>query len=559
MSVSKTKTAKKRNRKKLVNQIEIPKSKVKKDTKNEKKPENENNEKAEEEKKHEPEEDKKEDEKPPEITDKEIIALNNEIYHDVYTMIISKLKEPQLLKTLCSRFSIKLDELDAKPAIKQICRVIIKERMKPHLDFKKPKDLKTRESFKLLGQDSPELVLIKEIVEKLLFLLEINPSLDLVSQILEGDKQDAILDRLRSSKELNLLKSSNSQFEGSSDGEVSMQRSKSAIVNYQSKHTLGHKGSRKAPRGSKFKPGSISTKNKEIQLQEKSQASSFTAVVSFVTNSTIRNLNTIRESIDAHRSTADARLQGFEYLNKLLKHIKMTNQSRALISPLTMSVGNNPFSGIEASGVDKLKNINNRIKEMLKHCIVIFTRDYTKLKQTVSDYIKARQPTQINGKTQAFRFTSADELVISSQIRSLLECLNDMIVILSDNPAKEAFILHIVIEFTKSDTDFAEFLTNLIGLILDTKDSLIVLNKSHISENLISQTQTAAKLLLHKFLIKDTEDSQLSMEAHNLLQETLLEIIVNMLNAEMKKEEDNEIPGKNFDTILLLVSCLFLE
>jgi len=99
VSVSKdTNRAKKANRKKLINQITVPKTKKKgKDEKNEK-----NEKELEEVKKEIVEEDKKEqkEDKPPEISDKELNSLNLQIYNDVYAYFISKLKEEQLLKSL---------------------------------------------------------------------------------------------------------------------------------------------------------------------------------------------------------------------------------------------------------------------------------------------------------------------------------------------------------------------------------------------------------------------------------------------------------------------------
>ena len=105
------------NRRKLVNQIEVSKTK-----KNKKK------EEPKEEKKHkdDKEEDAKEGEipsenqdKPPEITDEELVALSSQIYTDICAHII-KLQDEQLLKSLCQRFAIKLDEGNIKPALKQI-------------------------------------------------------------------------------------------------------------------------------------------------------------------------------------------------------------------------------------------------------------------------------------------------------------------------------------------------------------------------------------------------------------------------------------------------------
>lgn len=287
-----------------------------------------------------------------------------------------------------------------------------------------------------------------------------------------------------------------------------------------------------------MRSGNKSSKNKDMKDKEDIHSSSFSEVVSFVTNSSIRNLKVIRDNIDTHYSNADNRLLGFEYLNKLLKSVTCTNQPRSIISPLVTSVGDNPFSGVEASGIERLKKLNNKIKETLKNTILLFVNDYTKLKQTVAEFVKTRQNLQTQQKTMPTRASQAEELIIISQIRALLEGLNDMIILLSENPAKEAFILHIMLEFTQADVKFSEFLTHLIGLILDTKDSLIVLNKSHISESLLSETQSAAKLLLSKFIIKDTEESQLSLDAHILLQETLLEIIVNILKDEMQSGDE---------------------
>mmetsp|Transcript_1512 Transcript_1512/g.1787 ORF Transcript_1512/g.1787 Transcript_1512/m.1787 type:complete len:341 (+) Transcript_1512:696-1718(+) len=88
---------KKQNRKKLLNQVVIPKQK-KKDRKQE-----ENEEK----KAHEHEEDHKEADKeaqkeevPPELSDKELSILNTQIYNDVYSFLLTRMKEPSLLQNL---------------------------------------------------------------------------------------------------------------------------------------------------------------------------------------------------------------------------------------------------------------------------------------------------------------------------------------------------------------------------------------------------------------------------------------------------------------------------
>lgn len=96
VSVSKVSNkSKKSNRKKLINQINVPSSKKKaKDENTDKKPEEEKKEIVEEDNKEQAEE------KPPAITDKELNALMSQIYNDVYAFFISKLKEDTLLKTL---------------------------------------------------------------------------------------------------------------------------------------------------------------------------------------------------------------------------------------------------------------------------------------------------------------------------------------------------------------------------------------------------------------------------------------------------------------------------
>ena len=270
-----------------------------------------------------------------------------------------------------------------------------------------------------------------------------------------------------------------------------------------------------------------------------------------MTNPNIKNFKNIRKSIDTHFSTADNRLLGFDYLNKLFRFIRHTGQSKSIISPLASSLSVNPFVNIEASGMERLRKINNKLKETLSNLIGIFISDYNNLRKTVLDFIKSR----IQGNARSSSKISTDEIVIISRIRGILECLSDMIIILTDNPAKDAFILHIVLEFRQGECNFSEFFTNLIRLILDTKDSLIILNKSHLSENLISKTQAAAKLLLNKFIILNTDDSQIlnksfkeiilltSFEDHNLLQETLLENIIQMLKEEMKISTEK---GKKF-------------
>ena len=540
--------SKKANRKKLINQINVPKSK-KKDKGGDK-----DEKQLEEVKKEIVEEDNKEDkdDKPPEMNDKELNNLNTQIYNDIYTFLISKLKEQQLFQNLCSRFWIKYDSNDNKSAIRQIWKIIIKEKMKPFIDFKNTIALKNIVEFDLGLLDSPELVIIKEIEEKLIFLLQINPSIDLSSKILENENNE-MSSSLQISKDMNLLYSIDrfSEFEDISDLEISLTKSKSVSINQLGKAHLLKQKSRKGKDMMRFIGKDQSFKLNEGQDHKGPQSSSFYSVVSFVTNSTIRNLNTIRENINTHYNRADNRIKGIEYYNTLLRLIISSNQSRSIICPLVIGVGENPFNLIEAWGIEKLKKMNKSIKETFRYLCTIFIRDYSKLKSVVSEFIKSKlSSVKSNSKQQSMRSSSSDEMIVISQIRALLECLNDMIIILSDNPSREAFILNIVIGFSKIKSEFKEFLQKLIGLILDTKDSLIILNKSHISENLISQTQTAAKLLLNKFIIHDKEDMQISNESHTVLQEILLEIIINMLRKEIKQNEEND-NGK-------VIICIYL-
>ena len=312
---------------------------------------------------------------------------------------------------------------------------------------------------------------------------------------------------------MNLLQSSDnySGLGSISDSDLSLQRSKSAVVKPSNRNEFLKTKSKKHSRRGMIKKSNLSHKHGDAKLGD-AGGSSFKSVVSFITDPNIKNFKSIRESIDAHYTTADNRLLGFEYLNKLLRSIRMTGQSKSLISPLAGSIGQNPFVNIEASGVEKLRKTNNKLKEMLTSLIYIFISDYNKLKRTVAGFINAKT----KASSKALPKSSSDEVIVINQIRGLLESLNDMIIVLSNNPAKDAFILHIVLEFRQGDLKFSEFFKNLIGLILDTKDSLILFNKSHLSEDLISKVQTAAKLLLNKFIIHDNEDSQISLDAHNL-------------------------------------------
>ena len=537
VSVSKdTNRAKKANRKKLINQITVPKTKKKgKDEKNEKE--------LEEVKKEIVEEDKKEqkEDKPPEISDKELNSLNLQIYNDVYAYFISKLKEEQLLKSLWSRYWIKFNQNDTKTAIKQICK-ILREKIKQFIDFKNPSLIKNINEFDLSSLDSPEVVVLKEVEDKLMFLLQINPSIDLSSKILENDSNE-IASSSQFSKDMNLLYSLDKfiEFEDVNDFEISLAKSKSVSINQLGKSLLLKQKSRKGKDIMKFMSKDQSTKINEGQEHKSPLVSSFYSVVSFVTNSTIRNLDLIKENINTHYKRADDRIKGIEYYNSLLKFIIASNQSRSILNPLVIGVGENPFVSIEACGIEKLKQINRSIKDTLRYLCTIFIRDYSKLKTVVAEFIRSKlNSVKTNSRQPSIRSSSSDEMIVISQIRALLECLNDMIVILSENPSREAFILNIVISFSKIKEEFKEFLEKLIGLILDTKDSLIILNKSHISETLISQTQIAAKLLLNKFIINNKEDMQISNESHTMLQEILLEIIINMLHNEIKKTESNE-------------------
>jgi len=58
--------------------------------------------------------------KPIELTDQEAVNLSKLLYSEVYTLIFNKLKDAQILKSLCNRFSIKLDEIDPKPMINKV-------------------------------------------------------------------------------------------------------------------------------------------------------------------------------------------------------------------------------------------------------------------------------------------------------------------------------------------------------------------------------------------------------------------------------------------------------
>ena len=177
------KTSKRTNRRKLVNQVEIPKSKMKS-----KKEENKHGDDKEEDHKEE-EVGTEKVEQPPEITDEELSNLNNQIYTDIYSMIILKLEDEKLCRSLCERFGIQLNNMNIKAVLKQICRIIIKEKLKPLINLKKPMELKTA-TFDVNELKAPEIEIIKEIKNKALFLLEFSPSLDLNSQILESQGED---------------------------------------------------------------------------------------------------------------------------------------------------------------------------------------------------------------------------------------------------------------------------------------------------------------------------------------------------------------------------------
>lgn len=403
-------------------------------------------------------------------------------------------------------------------------------------------------------------MVMKEIEEKLLFLLQINPSIDLSAKILESEGSE-MTSSLQFSKDMNLLYSLDKimDFEDISDFDVSLAKSKSVSISQLSKNLLHKQKSRKGKDLLKFISKDQAAKANEGQDHRSPFLSSFYSVVSFVTNSTIRNLDTIRQNINTHYKRADDRNKGIEYYNSLLKFIVASNQSRSILSPLVIGVGENPFISIEACGIEKLKQMNKSIKETFRYLCTIFIRDYSKLKAVVSEFVKSKlNSVKTNSRQHLIRSSSSDEMIVISQIRALLECLNDMIVVLSENPSREAFILNIVISFSKTKAEFKEFLEKLVGLILDTKDSLIILNKSHISETLISQTQIAAKLLLNKFIIHNKHDMQISSESHTMLQEILLEIIVDMLHKEVRKTESNDSGTSllfSFLTYLLDVSA----
>ena len=164
-------------------------------------------------------------------------------------------------------------------------------------------------------------------------------------------------------------------------------------------------------------------------------------------------------------ATADNRIYGLEYYNQLLAIVTKTNQSRSIISPLACGVDSNPFVSIEASGVERLRKINMKIKETLQKCFTLFVRDYSRLKYTVEQLIKYKNSNVRSSKkssshssTVPTKSTTSDELIVVGQIRSIIECLNDMIVVLSNNPAKEAFILNVVLfEFQNNEIDFGMF------------------------------------------------------------------------------------------------------
>jgi len=265
-----------------------------------------------------------------------------------------------------------------------------------------------------------------------------------------------------------LLKSSDNYagFGNKSDSDLALQRSKSASVNASNKNEFLKMKSKKHCRRGIIRKERPSSKQCDLTGGSIS-GSSFKSVVSFITNPSIKNFKSIRESIDAHYSTADNRLLGFEYLNKLLKSIRLTGQSKSTLAPLAGSICENPFVNIEACGVERLRKINNKIKTILTSLIYIFVSDYNKLKKTVSDFIHNKLKSISKSPGNNVSKSSYDEILVIYQIRALLESLNDMIIILSDNPAKDAFILHIVLEFSQGDIKFSEFFKNLIGLILD--------------------------------------------------------------------------------------------
>jgi hypothetical protein len=407
---------------------------------------------------------------------------------------------------------------------------------------------------------TPEMTIMGEVCDKLMFLLELNQSVDLSAQILESEGDANLVGRLKSSKDMNMPKSIDGKsIDQTSEGDITLQRSKSAIAK---PSEFGSKGlkrikSKRNVKISKFH--AIGKKSK--QPKSENVSSTFESVSAFIkeidvnfcrlpnfdmdspsennedSKSETQNSNEISVAKQKLKSKilentfkiADNRILGLEYYNKLLRTITQTNQCRSIVSSLALGVGENPFISIEASGIERLRKINSKIQDTLRLCFGLFIRDYTRLKYTVEELIKYKQAavtTNLNKK--AYKSTTADELIVASQIRSIIESLNDIIIILSNNPAKEAFILHVVFELNKSSVDFGVFISHLIGLILDAKDSLILY-----SDTLISQTQIAARLLLNKFIIKETEESQLSNDAHLLLQETMLEIIIGLLKNEI--------------------------
>jgi hypothetical protein len=259
-----------------------------------------------------------------------------------------------------------------------------------------------------------------------------------------------MVNRFKSSEMMNLQKSSDnySGLEEKSDSDIVMQRSKSAVVSQTSQHQFQKSHARKAARRSRLKRRESRQKALQASL-ESINSSSFQAVQSFVTNPSIKDMKSIKESINLHYSTADNRLAGLDYLNKLLKIIKETNQNRSVVAPLAISVGTNPFSGVEASGAERLRRLNNKIKDSLYENILLFTRDYKQLMQTVKEIVKGGKAAAAQSSSNSK--TMAKDLLIISQIRALMECINDMIVILSENPAKEAFILNVVLEFASKN------------------------------------------------------------------------------------------------------------
>jgi hypothetical protein len=332
------------------------------------------------------------------------------------------------------------------------------------IDFKNIDLFKQRIQFTDIKQQSPYEIIAKEAIEKLMLLLELNPSADSIDAFADESENSLAVGRLQSLKELANLKVSDIGSEMLLDPELlglDLARSKSVQMQpdiEQSVKEIKEKVLDKDDWMNNY------IKYKEMQqtdasLTEKDLKSSFWsplhAVVSFVTNSFVIGTNEIRKEFQEQIKIADYRALGIYYLCL----VNTNNMLRFHSGSLASSLGSNPFNGIETCRDRSIwnlledasqlsinlknipsfdsspgKNIGNYLNAWTKKLLKLFNKEYSYFKELLrgSDNIDTKKAANLKLKEKKTIFT-VDENLVNDKIRIILSILNEINVLLNDN------------------------------------------------------------------------------------------------------------------------------